>query len=424
MQEATVLAAIDVGTTKVCAIIAVKTGAKEFRVLAHCVQPCDGLKKGNVVDIAATGKAIRAAIDDVEQQAGVSVQSAYVGITGAHVSFENRWDGLEWAAERGVITPNDLSRVPQKVASAGAGPGRKILHAIPIAYSLDGKSGIRNPLGMHTRRVEVETHVVTGAPSLIKKLVEAVESSGIEVAGLVLEPLASSEAVLTPKEKQEGAAVVDIGGGTTDVVVFRNGSMCYTSVIPVAGYQFTNDICQTYNTPYPAAEAAKLRYANADLHAVRMREEISLPVLDRVIELKVPHRDLCQLARERAQELVRLIKLKLEDAQVGDLSNFKIVLTGGTSNLPGFMALVQRTLTNHVRIGVPDGNRNIPEELRDPMYATGVGILLWGMKQRDELETRAADGVNAGAGNGLESVFSRFFRQVGNLVPAFRLLHR
>ena len=423
-QDASIIAAIDVGTTKVCTIIGRLTGSKGVEVLAHSVVPSEGLKKGNVQDASAAGSVVRESIRAAKQKAGVSVQSAYVGVAGAHISFENRQDVMEWAAKRGVITAHDLMQVPQTVSSNINEPGRRMIHAIPMAYSLDGEQGIRTPLGMHTRNLEVETHLVTGASSYLDKLVEAVENAGVQVKELVLEPLASSEAVLSLQEKERGVALVDIGGGTTDVVVFKNGSMCYTSVIPVGGYQFTNDICLTYNTPYKAAEAAKLEYAHTEPYVVRSLEKISLPVVGRTTETRVLRRDICQLVRERAQELVRLIKLYLREAGIEDVSNIPFVLTGGSAGLPGLDALIQRTLANRVRIGVPNGHRGVPNELRSPAHATSVGILFWALKQNRTNTMSGTDDGNHHGNNGRDRLVTWWLRRVKKLSPMEILSNR
>ena len=417
-QDASIIAAIDIGTTKVCTIIGRLTDSKGIEVLAHSVVPSEGIKKGNVQDVSAAGSVVRESIRVAKQKAGVSIQSAYVGVAGAHISFENRQDVLDWAAKRGVITAHDLTQVPRTVASNTCNePGRRMIHAIPMAYSLDGGHGIRNPVGMHTRNLEVETHLVTGASSYLDKLVEAVEHAGVQVKELVLEPLASSEAVLSPQEKERGVALVDIGGGTTDLVMFKKGSMYLTSVIPVGGYQFTNDICLTYNTPYEAAEAVKLEYAHTESYVVRSLEEISLPVVGRATEARVLRRDICQLVRERAQELVRLIKLYLREAGIEDISSIQFVLTGGSASLPGLDALMQRTLANRVRIGVPNNHQAIPNELRSPAYATSVGILLWALKQNRSATAQAIDEGSSYVNNGRDRLMTRLLRQIKKFSP-------
>ncbi len=416
MADATIITAIDVGTTKICTIVGKKTGPSNLQILAYSVVPCDGLKKGNVADAAATEAAIRASISEVERKAGLSIQSVYVGVTGTHVTFENRSDTLNWAGERGVITNEDLERVPQKVAAESQASGRKVIHAIPMSYSLDGEEGIRSPLGMHTNQLKVETHVVTGASYIVNSLVEAVERAGVRIESLVLEPLASSLAVLTQEEREQGVGLIDIGGGTTDVVVFKNGAIHYTSVLPIGGYQFTNDISLTYDTTYYAAEEAKLKYAHTETNDVHPNDEISLPVVGRSTELKVPLRDIRQLTRERAQELVRLIKLKLEDAGIEDISGMQLVITGGASVLPGLKELIQRTLTLHVRIGVPDGGGDLPDELKAPAFATSTGILLWAAAQHKPETAKATNVASNGAKNGGGGVVSRFAKQVRGLL--------
>ncbi|MCH7746099.1 MAG: cell division protein FtsA [Chloroflexi bacterium] len=416
MADATIITAIDVGTTKICTIVGKKTGPTNLQVLAYSIVPCDGLKKGNVEDVTATETAIRASIVEVERKTGLSIQSAYIGVTGTHVAFENRLDTLNWAGKRGVITNEDLERVPQKVASESQASGRKVIHAIPMSYSVDGKEGIRSPIGMHTTELKVETHVVTAASYVISSLMDAVEKAGLRIESLVLEPLASSLAVLTQEEREQGVGLIDIGGGTTDVVVFKNGSIQYTAVLPVGGYQFTNDISLTYDTSYHAAEEVKLKYAHTEPNDVHPNDEISLPVLGRQTELKVPLRDIRQLTRERAQELVRLIKVKLEDAGIDDITDMQLVITGGASALPGLKELLQRSLTRHVRIGVPDGGGNLPDELKAPAFATSTGILLWAAEQHKPETARTTNGASNGAKNGGSGVVSRFARQVRGLL--------
>ena len=412
-----IVTAVDVGTTKICTIIGRKSAQGDLQFLAHSVVPCDGLKKGNVTDVAATALAIRSSVAEAAKRAQVTVKSAYIGVTGAHVSFENRRDKMTWAGERGVVTAEELARVPEAARSDSAELDRRMIHAVPVSYSVDGLKGIRNPVGMHTSDLEVESHVVTGTASLIDKLVEAVERAEIGIDALVLEPLASSEAVLTREEKRRGAVVVDVGGGTTDIVAYSGGRIFFTAVLPVGGFQFTNDICLTYNAPYAAAEDIKIRYAHTDLHAVRPTEEVTLPVIGQSSELKIPRREICQLSRERAQELARLVKLKLKEGSLRRLSNMKLVLTGGTSGLPGLDDLFRLTLGINVRIGIPHGRGMIPDDLKAPAFATGVGILLWALDHPRTEASHDANGVRSRAARRNGSLVSRFFKQIKNVFP-------
>ena len=377
MAHSELITAIDVGTTKVCTIVGRQISAKHIEVLAHNTVPCDGLRKGNVWDVAVTEEGVRASIAEAEQAIGEPIESAFVGVTGSHVGFENRKDKLDSVGKIGVITADDLLNLPETLDSSFASPGRKVIHAIRTSYSLDGEDGIRHPMGMHSDEVEAETHLVTGGATFIGKLVQAVENAGLSVESLVLEPLASGLAVLTAGEKERGAMLVDIGGGTSDLVGFKHGRISYSAVVPVGGYQFTNDIALTFNAPYEAAENAKLVYASAEVHPVEAGQDISLPVIGRDVELKLKRQEICQLTRERAQELARLIKLQVDEAELGDPSDVRLVLTGGASNLPGLAPLMQRTVGIPVRLGSPNGAGWVPDELKQPLYATGVGILLW-----------------------------------------------
>jgi len=409
-----IVTAIDVGTTKVCTLVGRSSGADGIRVLAYSSVPCQGLRKGNVTDVAATQRAVRRSIEDVEQATGYHIESAFVGVTGSHVSFENRRDELETRRDGGAITWDELHSHGNAIGGSVDEPGRRLIHAIKMSYLVDGESGIRNPVGMHSREVEVETHLVTGGLDFINKLVRAVEGAGVKVAGLVLEPLASAMAVLTPEEKENGAVLVDIGGGTTDVVVFRRGHIFYSGVIPVGGYQFTNDIAVTFNTPYDAAEAVKIKYANTDLQAADATEEISLPVAGQEVDLKIRRMELSQLTRERGQELARLVKLKLDGVHLTEPAVSRLVLTGGASNMPGLTGLMERSLTLPARRGLPTFRGILPEELNDPSYATGLGILLWAetehVPDRDERDGNGNRVAEAGPRGLIDGFLDRFSR--------------
>ena len=377
---ARVVTAIDVGTAKVCAIVGRVSAAGRVDVMAHSSVPCDGLRKGNVYDVSATAQAVRVSIGNVRAATGLDIASAYVGITGSHVSFKNQREQLNSLGDSGVITADDLA----KEHEPGAAPreaGRKLLHSLTMDYTLDGESGIRNPTGMHSRNVKVDTHVVTAGAPYVNKLTAAIEAAGITVDGLVLEPLASGIAILDSDEKNAGALVVDIGGGTTDVVGFRNGRIQYTGVIPVGGYQFTNDIAYTFNTAYSVAEEVKLEHANTEIPTGRGDRPITLPLLGADGEVDIRPMDVCRLTRERALELIRMVAMKVSESGMAGSSTTTIVLSGGASNLPGLADLMQRRLNMPVRQGMPGGKWTVPDELKHPSYSTGFGILLWGASQ-------------------------------------------
>ena len=428
MANPRLITAIDVGTTKVCVVVGVKDGYAEPEVLAYSVVPCEGLRKGIVFDIEATARAIRVAVADVQKSVGVDVRSAYVGITGSHIEFSNRTDTMDWVGQKGVISTEDMALVPLKVAEAAEAPGRTIIHALSTSYTLDGNPGIISPIGMHTESMDVTTHVISGAKGLVDMLMAAVRRAEIEVDGLVLEPLASGRAVLHPAERQGVVALVDIGGGTTDMVVLHNGLPYYTTAIGVGGFHFTNDIALMYDTSYATAEKVKLEHAHTDPGGASAHEEITLQVLGPARERKVHLHDICQLTRERATELAEIIKMKLTDAGIRNTFDARIVLTGGASLMPGLLDLMRKMVSSDMRIGAPNGNVGMPDGLRAPSFSTSAGILLWAADQAATGKRNGAhgsdaphtngngktNGANGNGKSGAGSIFARPFRALRN----------
>ena len=298
--DSELIAAIDVGSTKVCTILARKSRGGFPEVVSYSVVPSFGVTKGNVVDVNATSQAIRRTMSEIRSDVGVDVKSAYVGITGSHIGYENRVDHFSDIGKQGVVTLDEIAKIPSMVSDGLKIPGRSIIHSLPIHYGVDGHDGIKNPVGMHVTGLEVTTHLITADSYFADKLREAVTLSGIELKSMVLEPFASSESILTQTEKDIGSAVVDIGGGTTDIVLFRNGSVVYTAVIPVGGFQFTNDISLTYNVEFPDAEEAKLRYGHTNLYAVDLMEAVPITPVGSSANIEIRRRDICQLMSERA----------------------------------------------------------------------------------------------------------------------------
>ena len=387
MENSKVFAAIDIGTTKVLTVIGKKADDGRIEVLGHGYAPCVGVSKGVVEDVHATQTAIRSSVKKAESASGAHVDTAHVGITGMGITYERRRDTIDWVGEHGVITYNEVEKVPTSVAEDGKNGfhfGRKVIHAIPRTYSIDGKMGVSDPMGMHTSKVDVDMHLVQASEMEIGKLTRAVEGAGIRIESFVLEALASCESVLMQEEKVRGAALIDMGGGTTDVMVYRDGTMQYSSVIPVGGYQFTNDICVVYNTTFEAAEDVKLNRASVRPDSAKIHEEVSLPLSAGHTSLKVSLHDICQLTRERAQELTRLIILKLREGGLDDLTDYRIVLSGGSSRLNGFADLFTAGTSADVRMGAPLGYLGVPRELQIPMSSTGTGILLWAAHQDDD----------------------------------------
>ena len=406
-QESPAIAAIDVGTTKVCTVVGRQDESGGVQVLGYSSVPCSGLRKGNVFDAGATEKSIRDSVQEVQGKTGVAISSAFVGVTGSHVGYVNRRDRLEPPeTQHNVLTADALEENPKTLVGAANRPGRQMIHAVKTSYSVDGHEDLLNPLGMHSQNVHVDSHVVTGDSTLLDKLEQAVTGAGVRVQQLVFEPLASGLAVLTPGEIKGGAVLMDIGGGTTDLAAFRRGRIRLSRVIPVGGWQFTNDIVVAFNTSFEAAEEAKIKHGTADLQGLTLEEQLSLPVADRDMDLQVPRMELCQLLRERAQELARLVSISLSDAGVDLGDDPKVVLTGGASRLPGLADVMERSLGMPVRAGGPSPKTGDPEdaeELGNPAYATAVGILDWAATEYPHSTNGSKNGHSNGFKNTVES---------------------
>ena len=377
MKKRTTLTSIDVGTTKVCTTIADIDEGGGIRVIGVGVTPSNGLHKGLVVNINDARESIRESVKKAEQSSNYKVESAYVGVTGRHVSSLNNRGAVAVTRNDRLVRPDDLRRVLACAQNVKIPSDRKLLHVIPRGYAIDGQVGVKNPVGMHGFRLDVETHIITAAVTSVQNLVKCIRSIGIDIDDLVLEPLASSEAVLTEDEKQVGVILADIGGGTTDIAVFREGSIWHSSVLPVAGYQITRDVAIGLGLPFDVAEEMKKKYGSV------------MPVYESKVETAntisqnghgVSYQGLCDIIRARVEEIIRLILLEMPRSEYKELVPAGLVLTGGSSNLPGIEALGRDILRLPVRVGIPTKMYGITDALRDPAYATSVGLLLWGAK--------------------------------------------
>ena len=403
MNKQTVLASIDVGTTKICTIVANADEGGGVRVLGVGVTPSKGLHKGLVVNINDAAASIRESVRKAEQASGTKVESAYVGVTGRHVTSLNNRGVVAITHNDRLVRPDDLRRVLQSARSIKVPSDRKLLHVIPRGYAIDGQVGVKNPVGMHGFRLDVETHIITAAVTSVQNLVKCIRSIGIDIDDLILEPLASNEAVLTEDEKQTGVILADIGGGTTDIAVFREGSIWHTAILPVAGYQITRDVAIGLGLPFDIAEEMKKRYGSV------------MPVYEGKMETPsamaedghgVSYQDLCDIIRARVEEIVRLILLELPRSEYETLVPAGLVLTGGSSNLSGIEALGRDMLDLSVRVGIPGNMTGITDTLHDPAYATSVGLLLWGAKH---------EGVQTWQSYGFGATLKRLISQIKNL---------
>ncbi len=375
---------IDVGTTKVCTIVAKVADTGKINILGVGVTPSKGLDKGVVVNIDDAVNAISASIEKAERLSGYRIGTAFVGVSGRHISSLNSRGVVAVQRPDHEITRNDVARAVESAQAVAIPTQREVIHVIPRAYVVDGHEGIRDPIGMSGFRLEVETHIVTGEVMAIQNLIRSVQKSGVEIDDLVLQPLASGEAVLTPEDKDRGVMLVDIGGGTTDIAIFVQGGVWHTSVISVGGNHFTNDITYVLHTPHNTAEYLKIRYGSAIAgdppEGDPAEDEIEIETLTVGEKQKISRHLLNEIIQARAEQVVELIYNEIRRSGYEGMLPAGIVLTGGASQLNRFDELVRDMLGMPVRIGVPTDLSGLSDSLDSPSYATGVGLLRWGSR--------------------------------------------
>jgi len=392
-MKRTKIAAIDVGTTKVCTIMADTDDSGAMRVLGVGIVPSQGLHKGLVVNFNEAKQSIRESVRKAEQIAGYKLESAYVGITGRHVSSVNNRGVVAITRNDKMVRPGDLKRVLAVARSVSVPSERELLHVIPRTYAVDGQEGVKNPVGMHGFRLDVETHIISAAVTSVKNLTKCIRGIGIDIDELIMEPLAAAEAVLTEEERQNGVMLADIGGGTTDIAVFKDNSIYHTAVLPVAGYQLTRDISVGLNLSFDLAEEMKKKYGNVMPIYKEGRSKSDIDITVTEDGHAVSYRDLSEIVRIRVEELLRLIVLELPRSDYAKLIPSGLVLAGGTANLPGIAELGQEVTRLPVRIGTPIGLYGVSDVLGNPAYATSVGLLLWKMKNQGKPSWRPQSGL-------------------------------
>ena len=398
-----IFTAIDVGTTKICTIVATLDSGGGIQVLGVGLVPSHGLHKGMVVNVVEARDSIAESIRRAEQASGVRVESAHVGVTGRHIHSINSHGVVAIPRNDRLVRADDLKRVLDSSRHVDVPDDRKILHAIPRSYTLDNYERIKDPVGMHGFRLDVETHIITAAVASVQNLVKCIRSIGIEIADLILEPLASGESILTPEEKDLGVILADIGGGTTDIAVFKEGSIYHTSIIPVAGYQFTSDLSIGLGLPFDIAEAMKKKYGNVSPNITAKNEDSTLNVEN---GHSVSYRDLCGIVKDRMEELMRLVLLEMPDTNYNSLAPAGIVFSGGGSKMAGLQDLAKSVIRIPTRVGQPMGVYGITDILHDPANATGVGLLLWGIRNQDKPAWDA--GKKSGIFSNIVGMFKKF----------------
>jgi cell division protein FtsA len=368
-----IIVGLDVGTTKICAVVGeITNGGIEIKGVS--TSSSSGLRKGVVVNIEATVESIRNAVKNAESSTGVEINSVYVGISGGHIKGFNSHGAIGIRGKE--VTFTDVDRVIDSAKAVYVPLDREVLHTIPTGYTLDGQNGIKDPEGMIGSRLEAKVYILTGAVTSVQNLLKCCEKAGVEVIDIVFEPLASAEAILTDDEKELGVAIVDIGGGTTDIILYKDGWLRHTSVLAIGGNHFTNDIAVGLRMSVPEAERVKKRYGHAIAHLIDDSEEVE--IIRAGQDRKILRRHLSDIIQPRTEELIELIKNELTTCSGYDIASTGVVLTGGGSLLAGFEGLAESILELPVRIGAPAGIQGSGEIVNNPMYATGTGLVLYG----------------------------------------------
>lgn len=372
---------LDIGTSKIAAIIGKIKADGEIEVVGIGTYPSRGLKKGVVVNIDATVESIQRAIDEAERMSGVTVSSVYVGIAGSHVKSFNS-NGMV-AIRNQDVQLDDIERVMDAAQTIAIPGDQRVLHILAQEYIIDSQGGIREPVGMSGVRLEAKVHMVTGSVSAAQNITKCVERCGLEVADIILEQLASSEAVLSEDEKELGVCLVDIGGGTTDIAVFHNGAIRHTAVIPVAGDQVTNDIAIAFRTPTQAAENIKRKYACALPQLIDEDDEIEVPSVGDRPSRCLSRRTLVEVVEPRYEELFQLIQAELKRSGFEDMLAAGVVLTGGSALVEGAVELAEEVFHMPVRLGIPQDVKGLNDEVNSPVYSTTYGLLVYAKEHVD-----------------------------------------
>jgi len=406
MKREQLVVGLDVGTTKVACLIA-SVVDDLIEIIGVGVAPSRGLEKGVVVDIGRTIQSIRKAVEEAENMADVKVREAYVGIAGKHIRSINNSAIISITRSDRIITPEDVRRVIEAAKAIPVSPDLQIIHIIPRQYIVDGQEGITDPVGMTGTRLEADVHIVLGSVTAVHNLVRCVEAVGIAVKQIVLEPLASAMAVLSSAEKELGVMLVDCGGGTTDISVFRGGDIWFAKTIPIAGEHITNDITVGLQTPIEEAERIKKLYGTCLVDSVGDDEKIEIATLGGEGTRQVPRKRLAKIIEPRVEEILDLAMQEVEDAGYRDLIPAGMVLTGGTSLLHGIVEFAQRRYGIPVRRGsVPKDIHGFQEIVESPIFATGVGLLKFAVEGKDFVR-----GIQARRTKGLMSRLFGWFRQ-------------
>jgi len=369
---------LDIGTTKICTVVGEAT-LNGVDVVGIGACPSSGLRKGVVVNIEQTVQCIKKALEEAELMAGCEIRSVYAGIAGSHIKGFNSHGVI--AVKGGEVGPKDLGRVLDAAKAVAIPLDREVIHILPQEYIVDEQGGIADPIGMAGVRLEVKVHIVTGAVSSAQNIIRSCHRAGLDVTDIVLESLASAEAVLTPEEREIGVALVDLGGGTTDVAIFANNAIKYTSVLALGGSNLTNDIAYGLRTPMLAAEKIKIKYGCALTDIVQKDEILEVPSVGGRDPRRVSRRVLAEICEPRVEEILALVEQDLSQSGCKNLVSAGVVLTGGAALLDGMAELGEQIFNLPTRVGYPRDVGGLKDVVMSPMYSTAVGLLMYGARK-------------------------------------------
>lgn len=399
---------LDIGSTKVCCIVGLhEEGSALPSVIGVGTAPTSGMRKGVVVDVEETVSSITAAVDEAERISGVAIDRATISIDGAHVASQNSKGVIAVARADQEIMVDDLIRVEEAATAIQLPPNREILQVFPRSYSVDSQTNIKDPVGMHGVRLEVESHIITGSVPAIKNLDRSIHQAGIAIQGQVLVPLAAARAVLTKRQKELGVALIDIGGGTTGVAVYEEGDILYSSVLPVGAGHITNDLAIGLKTSIDAAEKIKLKYVRAHTPKANLAEKIRIEELEGDDNV-VTRKELQNIAGARLDEIFQLVRAELRKLGKDVMLPGGVVLTGGGAKMSGIEDLAKEALSLPAVVGKPEGFSGIVDRISDPAFAAPVGLMLENMTHTEE---------EPAAGPGIGQTVDKIKKTLRNLLP-------
>lgn len=374
------IAAIDIGTTKVSTLVGKIKKDNVLEIVGYGTSPCRGIKKGLVVDVNEATKSILDSVETAEKTANVFIDSAYIGVTGKHISFLSNWNEIAITSPDKVVRKTDVDRIISMANKFNISSQYRVIHSLVKQFVVDGEEGIEDPIGLSTEKLAVELLVIYGSALPIRNVINSVKGANIEVEDIILEALASSEAVLTPEEKESGVVLLDIGGGTTDVAVYKNNKMVFTYCLPVGGNLISNDISIGLNIPFSKAEEIKKKFANADYSLVDVLNKVNIGDINIEKNRTTLNIRLYTIVNSRVKELLELVKKQIENCGFWYSLPCGVVITGGSSQLKGLVSLANSVFSMPVRMGIPVDVEGPFDVVNNPIYSTGVGLLKYALQ--------------------------------------------